>query len=367
MAALSELDMRILAFEQGWWRLPGRQGAGDPGGVRHAGDPLLPAAERADRPARGGQFDPVLVSRLRRQRSRRNKIRVGAAGLTRAGSRRPDRLPAGLPGTAAGPGRPGRAAAGPGRALIALDYDGTLAPIVADPAAARPYPGAGAALRRLAPLVGTLAVITGRPALDAVEIGRPGPGARPHRARSLRPAAVGSGRAGRAAAPARRGRRAAGLPGVLAAAGAPEGTWTEDKADALAVHTRRAAEPGPALDRLRGPLADLAARTGLAVEPGRMVLELRPPGSDKGQALKDLAARTARRAPSCSAATISGTCPPSGPWPSCAATGFPAWPSAAAPRRSRALAELADLVVDGPGGVVALLGSLADAMSGPAA
>ena len=32
-----------------------------------------------------------------------------------------------------------------------------------------------------------------------------------------------------------------------------------------------------------------------------------------------------------------------------------------------ALAELADLVVDGPGGVVALLGSLADAMSSPAA
>ena len=67
-------------------------------------------------------------------------------------------------------GRAGLAALlrAPGRALIALDYDGTLAPIVTDPADARPHPAAVAALRRLAPLVGTLAVITGRPARAAV-------------------------------------------------------------------------------------------------------------------------------------------------------------------------------------------------------
>src|SRR5260370_1392531 len=80
----------------------------------------------------------------------------------------------------------------------------------------------------------------------------------------------------------------AGLAAVLVAAGAPEGTWTEDKGDALAVHTRPAAEPERALDLLRAPLAELAARTGLAVQPGRMVIELRPPGGDKGVALKDL-------------------------------------------------------------------------------
>ena len=49
----------------------------------------------------------------------------------------------------------------PGRALIALDFDGTISPIVADPAAARAHPDAVSALRRLAPLTGTLAVITG--------------------------------------------------------------------------------------------------------------------------------------------------------------------------------------------------------------
>ena len=52
--------------------------------------------------------------------------------------------------------------ASPWRALIATDFDGTLAPIVADPRAARSHPGAVPALRRLAKAVGTLAVITGR-------------------------------------------------------------------------------------------------------------------------------------------------------------------------------------------------------------
>ena len=36
------------------------------------------------------------------------------------------------------------------------------------------------------------------------------------------------------------------LPGVLSRAGAPDGTWVEDKGHALAVHTRRAAAPEPA-------------------------------------------------------------------------------------------------------------------------
>src|SRR5258705_13126316 len=70
-------------------------------------------------------------------------------------------------------GRAGLAAllGDPARALIALDFDGTLAPIVADPAAARAHPGAVPALRRVAAAVGTLAVITGRPAASAVDLG----------------------------------------------------------------------------------------------------------------------------------------------------------------------------------------------------
>ncbi|HEY3034985.1 MAG TPA: trehalose-phosphatase, partial [Streptosporangiaceae bacterium] len=59
----------------------------------------------------------------------------------------------------------------PASALIAMDFDGTLSPIVADPREARAHPGAVAGLRGLAGPVGTLAVITGRPAGEAVELG----------------------------------------------------------------------------------------------------------------------------------------------------------------------------------------------------
>ena len=61
--------------------------------------------------------------------------------------------------------------ADPSHALVAADFDGTLAPIVARPQDARPHPGALAALTALAGAVGTVAVITGRPAADAVALG----------------------------------------------------------------------------------------------------------------------------------------------------------------------------------------------------
>ncbi len=264
-------------------------------------------------------------------------------------------------------GRAGLAALlrAPGRALIALDYDGTLAPIVTDPAAARPHPDAGEALRRLAPLVGTLAVITGRPARAAAELG----------GLDRVPGLIVLGQYGRqrwesgtlTSPPPPPGVETARreLPQVLAAAGAPEGTWTEDKADALAVHTRRAADPAGALDRLRGPLADLAARTGLAVEPGRMVIELRPPGSDKGQALTDLV--TQRHASSVMyIGDDLGDAPAFRAVADLRGRGIPGLAVCSGSAEVTALAGLADLVVDGPAGVVALLGSLAAAMAGPA-
>jgi len=272
-----------------------------------------------------------------------------------------------LPVPRTGPGRAGLAALlrVPGRALIALDYDGTLAPIVADPAAARPHPDAGEALRRLAPLVGTLAVITGRVAAGAVELG----------GLDRVPGLIVLGQYGRqrweagllTSPPAPPGVAAARreLPQVLAAAGAPEGTWTEDKADALAVHTRRAAEPGPALDRLRGPLADLAARAGLEVEPGRMVIELRPPGPDKGQTLRTLVLeRHAGSVMFCG--DDLGDVPAFRAVADLRGDGIPGLAVCSGSEEVTALAELADLVVDGPGGVVALLRSLAAAMTGPA-
>ncbi len=155
------------------------------------------------------------------------------------------------------------------------------------------------------------------------------------------------------------------LPAVLVAAGAPDGTFLEDKGDAVAVHTRRTAEPGPALDRLRGPLAELAKRTGLVTEPGRMVIELRPAGSDKGQALKNL---VTERNPS----AVLYTGDDLGDRPAFLAVaelrdaGTPGLTVCSGSTEVTALTEMADLMVDGPAGLVALLDSLAAAITASA-
>jgi trehalose 6-phosphate phosphatase len=202
-----------------------------------------------------------------------------------------DPVPTGLPRAATAEGRAGLQAvlAEPGHALIASDFDGTLSPIVADPEAAHAHPGAIAALRRLAGPVGTLAVITGRPVAQAVQLGGltsvPGIIVLGHYGwERWQDGQVTSPPSPPGVTTAR-----AELDAVLAAADAPDGVWIEDKGHALAVHTRRAAHPDAALAGLRGPLEALAERTGLALEPGRRVIELRPPGMDKGVALTDLA------------------------------------------------------------------------------
>jgi trehalose 6-phosphate phosphatase len=198
----------------------------------------------------------------------------------------------GLPHPRTAEGRAGLAAllAAPARALIAVDFDGTLAPIVEDPTAARATTAAAEALRQLAGLAGTVAIITGRPAADAARFAGvaevPDVIVLGHYGRQRRE----RGRLSSPAAPPGLGVARTDLPAVLSAAGADPGTWIEDKGEAVAVHTRRAAQPQAELDKLRPPLTELASRTGLVLEPGRLVLELRPPGADKGAALRGLAA-----------------------------------------------------------------------------
>ena len=75
MSGLSERDMRILAFERRGWRSPGVKEQAiaetlDMSATRYY--QLL--NELIDRPE-AAAFDPALVSRLRRQRSRRKRIR----------------------------------------------------------------------------------------------------------------------------------------------------------------------------------------------------------------------------------------------------------------------------------------------------
>jgi trehalose 6-phosphate phosphatase len=245
-----------------------------------------------------------------------------------------------------------------GGAVIALDFDGTLAPIVDDPADARALPEAAGALAGLAPLVNAVAIITGRPAAVAVEYGgftqvdgltvlgqygaerwesgvlhvpEPPPGVAEVRVK---------------------------LPLVLEAAGAPEGTSIEDKGRALAVHTRRTAEPQVALDRLRGVVAALADRTGLTVEPGRYVLELRPPGMDKGAALRAFVAERSATAVLYAGDDL-GDLAAYDAVDELRGQGVAGVTVCSSSDEVTALAERADIVVDGPAGVVGLLSTLA--------
>lgn len=174
--------------------------------------------------------------------------------------------------------------ADPVRAVVALDYDGTLAPVVDRPSDAVPAPGAVEVLHALADRVGTLALVTGRPADVVVELGGlhdvPGLivlgqyGAQRWQAGALTAATPVAGIE----------QARAVLPGMLGA----EGATLEDKGLSLVVHTRQARDPHGALARLTPSIATLAELFGLQAHPGRLVLELRPPGFDKGGALRAL-------------------------------------------------------------------------------
>ncbi|MFF8607900.1 trehalose-phosphatase [Streptomyces sp. NPDC015346] len=199
-----------------------------------------------------------------------------------------------LPHPTTSAGRDGLAAllARPDKAVVALDFDGTLAEIVPDPEQARAHPGAVPALAALAPRIASVAVVTGRPAGVAVRYGGFAgvPGLEHlvvlgHYGAERWDAVTGTVQAA-APHPGVAAVRAE-LPGYLDRIGAWPGTWIEEKGRAVAVHTRRSTDPQAAFEALKEPLADLATRHGLVLEPGRMVLELRPPGMDKGVALAE--------------------------------------------------------------------------------
>ncbi|MFE7115911.1 trehalose-phosphatase [Streptomyces sp. NPDC057654] len=274
-----------------------------------------------------------------------------------------------LPVPATSAGRDGLAALldAPERAVVALDFDGTLADIVPDPEQARAHPGAVPALARLAPRLLSAAVITGRPAGVAVRYG--GFTGVPGLERLTVLGHYGAERwdaaTGTVQAPAPHPGVAAveaELPGVLDASGAWQGTWIERKGRAVAVHTRRAADPQAAFELLRGPLHDLAERHGLIVEPGRLVLELRPPGMDKGVALAEYVRESG-------ASTVLYAGDDLGDLAAFAAVeklraeGLRGVLVCSGSAEVTELTDRADLVADGPGGVVDLLTRLADEVS----
>lgn len=247
----------------------------------------------------------------------------------------------------------------PSGAVIGLDFDGTLSPIVADPAAARVHPDAPAVLAELGAYVNAVAIVTGRPVATALELG---PGL--ERVPGL--VVLGhygferweNGRISGPPPPAGVPRVEAELPLLLDSLGLL-GVTIEDKGRAVAVHTRRSADPEGALAKLREPMAELAAKHGLVVEPGRLVLELRPPGMDKGHALSlFLAERNAR-----SVLFAGDDLGDLAAFDAVRASELPGVTVCSGSAEVTALADRADIVVDGPDGVVALLRELTSAFS----
>lgn len=248
--------------------------------------------------------------------------------------------------------------ADPSALLVGLDFDGTLAPIVSRPEDARALPGTAALLGRLAARVRCVAVVTGRPALQAVRLG----GLSAVRGLLvLGHYGLERWQAGELTAPdvplgVEEVRRI--LPAFLGEAGAPQGTVVEDKRHSLAVHVRGVTDPDAAMAGLAGPLARLAAEHGLVVEPGRRVLELRPPGADKGAALLGLADQVEAGAVLFVGDDLGDLAAFSAVhrW---RAGGRPGLTVASASSEESALADRADIVVDGPAGVQELLRTLA--------
>ena len=246
--------------------------------------------------------------------------------------------------------------------VVGLDFDGTLAPIVADPAAAVIHPHGPEVLARLAARVRAVAVITGRPARQVVELGRLdevadrlsgestlqvlgqyGNERWDSRSRAFTAPDVPPGLA------ALREE----LPELLALELA-EDAFVEEKGLALAVHTRRLPDPQEAFARLEEALGDAAERHGLALEPGRLVLEVRAPGMHKGLALRTVVSES-------DAGGVLFVGDDLGDLEAFEAArdlrrqGLPALLVCSGSDEQQALAEVSDVVVDGPDGVMDLL------------
>jgi trehalose 6-phosphate phosphatase len=171
----------------------------------------------------------------------------------------------------------------PGRAALLFDVDGTLAPIVDDPAAARPLPAAVLALTELSLSYRTVAVVSGRPLAFLVE--------------HLPPEIDCSGLYGlewRRAGEVGEHPEAARWRPVIAEAvdrmaqWSPPNVTVEPKGLSLTVHYRTAPDAeGAVLDQA----ASVASQLGLRVHTAKMSVELHPPiDADKGTAVRSLAA-----------------------------------------------------------------------------
>jgi trehalose 6-phosphate phosphatase len=173
-------------------------------------------------------------------------------------------------------------------ALVALDFDGTLAPISPHPDDACPLAGAHQILCDVRATGATLAVVTGRTVASLLRVSGFGTvpgiviygthGAERWHEGELRTPAIPPG--------LRELRRS--LPGLLTSVVHDRQLWIEEKGLSLVIHARLTAQPDRVLEMLRAPVEKVATAAGLGVRPGKEVLEICLPGIDKGTAIREL-------------------------------------------------------------------------------
>ena len=251
-------------------------------------------------------------------------------------------------------------------AVVGLDFDGTLAPIVEDPANARIHPDAAEVLIGLADVVRAVAVITGRPARQVLALGE---------LDEVGNALGDSGRelyvfgqygnerwnstSRRIVSPRPpRGLAAylGALPALLRRLGAGD-AFVEEKSLAVAVHTRRLPDPAGAFERLLPELEKLATETGLVVEPGRQVIEARAPGTDKGHVVRTVTAELSAGGFLFGGDDL-GDIEAFEAVAELREQGMPTLLVCSGSEEQHALAARADIVVDGPDGVLQFLREL---------
>lgn len=177
----------------------------------------------------------------------------------------------------------------PSRAGLIMDFDGTLAPIVEDPATSALPEGLLEVLEAVADRLALVAIVSGRPAAflgDRVQ------------ARGVRLFGLYGTQEWRDGAPQVSAQAQQWQPALdqardrfaLALAGHP-GVVMEDKGLAVALHWRNADDRAGAGAFVEALVGTVAADTGLHAEPGKFVLELRPPlDRDKGTCVEELVA-----------------------------------------------------------------------------
>ncbi len=257
-------------------------------------------------------------------------------------------------------------------AVLCLDFDGTLAPIVDDPDQAVVHPGVHDTLLALVPRVLAVAVVTGRPVEQALRLGELESVARElgGRGRIEVRGQYGAERWSSATGevqtpepPPELEQLRARLPELLREADL-ESAHLEDKGLALALHARRMSDPQGATAALRELLEPVAHELGLRVEPGRHVVELRAATADKGAAVDQLIADLRPRAVMFVGDDLGDVAGFDAVERFRAGNGVGLLVCSGSTEETGLVAR-SDLVVAGPEGVVALLRALAGGQAGP--